>query len=118
MSHAGLGYPASSATASTWNVLFRSRENENAGSYATSPYVASLVIAFPGGYNDIMSYDFLKEILIQHVLNSDIVGWWSPKIGTVEDGLRAVFDILPFSRGTTQWTSVFFNGQAGPVLCG
>lgn len=109
------------AGASSANVTFYKRENQDTGSwtaFSADPAIPSLTFSFPSGHTQATTVQALIDAVIGYLLRCGISTWWSPPNGMpVETALRETFAewVPPASNGNYYFV-VYFNGQFGPAL--
>lgn len=112
-------YPGVTTAAVTLNVTFRARATEGTGTFDPLAEISTLSIVFPQGRTDSVTHEAIREAIVAHCLNSDLLTWWNPESGTPEASLRTALGAFVFypSAGTLT-LPVLFDGQFGPVSVG
>lgn len=113
-------FPATGGSV-TLTIHFYGRTAEGTGSYSVvsnqGVNLSALTVVFPNGRDQGVVWPIIIETIVNHVLNSDIQTWYSPKIGTIEANLRsALASIVPPTFGGSLTTVVYFDGQFGSVV--
>lgn len=122
--NASKAFPVGTTLSCGLTVYFRARSNAGTGTYSGSTPVAftDLAISFPTGRGDVVTWDSIMSLVVQHLLNNDsFTSWWSPEIGTLEQNLIAAVGALTCPPGYASGNYsayMLFDGQFGSVLAG